>query len=92
MPELSADALVLLRLHFDRRSLIVGGPNPESLPGRSLDDTRAAYRELVRAGLMLPMHSFVAGPESVYRLTDAAKARREEIMGLAASSPLPRSA
>lgn len=85
----SSDALALLRLHFDRRSLIVGGTNPESLPGRTLDETKDAYRELAAAGLMMPLHSFVGGKDSVYRLTDDAKMRRSELTALASSSPLP---
>jgi len=31
------------------------GPRPESLPGRTVEGTRAAYQELVRAGLMYPV-------------------------------------
>ncbi len=54
MMTLSADALALLELHFSRRSLIVGGANPETLPGRTLEETKIAYRELVAAGLMMP--------------------------------------
>jgi hypothetical protein len=88
---LSADALALLQLHFSRRSLIVGGANPESLPARTVEETKTAYRELVVAGLMMPMHSFVGGPESVYRLTDEARMRQEELTGLAAASPQPQS-
>jgi hypothetical protein len=86
----SPDALALLNLHFSRQSLIVGGANLESLPGRSVEETKTAYRELVVAGLMLPMHSFVGGPESVYRLTDDAKLRKDELIALASLSPLPQ--
>jgi hypothetical protein len=88
---LSPDALALLQLHFSRRSLIVGGAHPESLPGRTLEETRTAYRELVTAGLMMPMDSFVGGKESVYRLTDHAKMRKGELIALAAASPLRQS-
>jgi hypothetical protein len=88
---LSADALALLRLHFSRRTLIVGGARAESLPGRTLEETKSAYRELVEAGLMMPMHSFVGGPDSVYRFTDEAKLRRDELIRLAAAPPLPQS-
>ena len=35
------------------------------------DDTRPAYRELVVAGLMIPLHTFTGGDESAYRLTEA---------------------
>ena len=36
------------------------------------DDTRPLYLELVAAGLMMPLHTFALGPNSAYRLTDAA--------------------
>jgi hypothetical protein len=76
---LSENALALLHLHFGGGTLIVGGAKPESLPGVSLEATKAAYRELTAAGLMMPLHSFVGGRDSVYRLTDHAKMRREEL-------------
>jgi hypothetical protein len=36
------------------------------------DETRPFYRELVDAGMMIPLHTFALGPNSAYRLTDAA--------------------
>ena len=36
------------------------------------DETRALYRELVAAGLMVPLHTLVGGRESAYRLTELA--------------------
>jgi hypothetical protein len=75
---LSDEALSLLRLHLAGRPLVRRGPEPESLPGRSVEETRDAYRELVRAGLMDPVSSFAWGPESHYRVTWAAYQRREE--------------
>ena len=36
------------------------------------DETRPLYRELVEAGMMMPLHTFALGPNSAYRLTDAA--------------------
>ena len=75
---LSDEALSLLRLHLAGRPLVRRGPEPEPLPGRSVEGTRDAYRELVRAGLMDPVSSFAWGPESHYRLTWAAYQRREE--------------
>ncbi len=36
------------------------------------DETRPFYRELVAAGMMMPLHSFARGNEGAYRLTDAA--------------------
>jgi hypothetical protein len=41
------------------------------------DETRPSYRELVEAGLMMPLHTFLGGNESAYRLTEAACALRE---------------
>jgi hypothetical protein len=35
------------------------------------DENRAAYRELARAGLMIPLHTFAHGDEGAYRLTEA---------------------
>jgi hypothetical protein len=56
---LSEAALGLLRLHRDRRGDI------------DVDDAnRDAYRELARAGLMVPFHTFTGGREARYRLTE----------------------
>jgi hypothetical protein len=76
--KLSDEARSLLRLHLAGRPLVRRGPQPESLPGRSVEETRDAYRELVRAGLMDPVSSFAWGPESHYRLTWEAYDQREE--------------
>lgn len=38
---------------------------------------RDAYRELVAAGLMIPVSGFRSGEEAFYRLTDRAVARAE---------------
>jgi hypothetical protein len=38
------------------------------------DETRPAYRELVDAGLAIPLHSFARGDEGAYRLTELAYA------------------
>jgi hypothetical protein len=35
-------------------------------------ETRPLFRELVDAGLMIPLHTFALGPESAYRLSDGA--------------------
>ena len=40
------------------------------------DDTRSLYRELVEAGMMIPLHTFALGRDSAYRLTDAACDKR----------------
>ena len=57
--ELSAPALSLLR----RR--LTGERVPITV------ETRPHYRELVAAGLMIPLHTFAHGDESAYRLTEA---------------------
>ena len=36
------------------------------------DETRPLYQELVEAGMMMPLHTFALGPNSAYRLTEAA--------------------
>lgn len=36
------------------------------------ETNRPLYRELVAAGLMMPLHTFSRGNEGAYRLTDAA--------------------
>ena len=79
---LSADALTLLRLHLAGESLQVGALDPQSLPGRTVEATRAAYRELVGAGLMESLHTFAHGRDSRHRLTRAGA----EFSGL--SSPI----
>ena len=76
--ELSEGALALLRLHFSGHSLMMGACNPDSLPGYTVEETRAAYRELVAAGLMDPLHTFAHGRDSRYRLTLAAVERKAE--------------
>jgi hypothetical protein len=53
------------------------------------DENRPLYRELVPAGLMMPLHTFALGRDSAYRLTDAACDLRDGPSGLA--SPVPSS-
>jgi hypothetical protein len=45
----------------------------QNLAGQILvtKDNREAYRELARAGLMIPLHTFAHGRESAYRMTEA---------------------
>jgi hypothetical protein len=86
--ELSEGALALLRLHFSGRSLMMGACNPDSLPGYTVEETRAAYRELVAAGLMDPLHTFAHGRDSRYRLTLAAVERKAKWLSPAPSSLL----
>ncbi|GEM_PF-5873126 len=77
--DLSEDARKLLRLHFAGRSLSMRRSRPESLPGRSVEETRQAYRELVALGLMDPVSTFAGGPEALYRLTEEADKRQDEL-------------
>jgi hypothetical protein len=86
--ELSEAALALLRLHFSGRSLMMGACNAESLPGHTVDETRAAYRELVAAGLVDPLHTFAHGRDSRYRLTRTAVERKSEWLRPVPSNPL----
>ena len=67
---LSDDALALLKLHFAGRYLSMRRSNPDPLPGRTADETWLAYRDLVAAGLMIPVSTFAGGPEAIYRLTE----------------------
>ncbi len=48
---------------------------------RVTDGNRPAYRELVAARIMIPLHSFVAGWEAAYRLTYWGYERRFELAG-----------
>lgn len=51
------------------------------------DETRPLYWELVRAGLMIPLHTFALGPNSAFRLTEAACDMRDGVN--VPSSPIP---
>jgi hypothetical protein len=72
---LSNQALSLLQTHLAAIGLGNGGTS-----GEPTDQTREAYRELARAGLMGACHTFVGGRESLYRLTEKADRRREELL------------
>jgi hypothetical protein len=66
---LSAEALALLLLHVARHGDV------------EVDDaTREAYRELARAGLMVPVSTFAGGPESAYRLTREGFERKADLL------------
>jgi hypothetical protein len=41
----------------------------------------------VDAGLMIPLHTFALGPNSAYRLTDAACDLRDRVNGIASHVP-----
>jgi hypothetical protein len=47
------------------------------------EENRPACRELVAARIMIPVHSFVGGRESAYRLTYWGYERRFELAGIA---------
>ena len=51
------------------------------------DETRGLYLELVAADLMMPLHTFALGPNSAYRLTDAACDLRDRLNGHASHVP-----
>ena len=75
MGMLSVEALSLLRLRLAGKRVEV------------TDATRPIYRELVCAGLMMPLHTFALGNESAYRLTDAACDIRDGISGSSTHAP-----
>ncbi len=77
LPHLSDQALHLLQSHLAATGLGNGGAT-----GYPTDETRNAYRELATAGLMMPCHSFSRGPDSVYRITEEAYNRREELLAI----------
>lgn len=52
------------------------------------DETREAYRELARAGLMYPISGFMRGPEANFRFTEDGWNRREEWLSQSAVLPL----
>ncbi len=72
---LSDQALSLLQSHLAAIGLRNGGSS-----GEPTAETREAYRELSRAGLMGACHTFAGGHESLYRLTEEAYNRREELL------------
>ncbi len=51
------------------------------------EQTRPVYRELVDAGMMMPLHTFALGRESAYRLTDAACDLRDGLTDRASRVP-----
>jgi hypothetical protein len=77
-PMLSETALSLLSLHLSGERVEV------------TDETRDAYRELAKAGLMIPLHTFTGGNESAYRLTEAAVSFFASRRALSAEAPAPR--
>lgn len=62
---LSAEALTLLKRRLNREWVEV------------TEDTRPLYRELVAAGLMEPLHSFLRGKEGAYRPTEQSVAFKD---------------
>jgi hypothetical protein len=51
------------------------------------EDNRPAYRELVAARVMIPVHTFVGGREAEYRFTYWGWRLRFELAGVTAPSP-----
>jgi hypothetical protein len=81
----SEAALAVLRLHFSGHSLMMGATGPESVPGHTVEETQAAYRELVAAGFMIAVGNQAEGHGARYWLTLAAIERKAEWLGLAPS-------
>jgi hypothetical protein len=84
--QFSEAALALLRHHFARNSLMMGASNPESLPGYTVEETRAAYGELVTAGFMIAIDTLAQERGARYWLTLAAIERKAEWLGAAPAS------
>jgi hypothetical protein len=53
------------------------------------DQTRPLYRELVEAGMMIPLHSFARGAEGAYRLAEAACSLRDALRDGLTSPAVP---
>jgi hypothetical protein len=77
LPHLSGQALGLLQSHLAAIGLRNGGTT-----GYPTEQTREAYRELSRAGMMDACHTLARGPESLYRITEEAYNRREELLAI----------
>lgn len=73
----SETARNLLRRRLDRERVPV------------TDETRPAYRELVEAGLMIPLHTMTGGDESAYRLTEFAVTSNANRLASSSASPSP---
>ena len=78
---LSDQARALLQAHLAAIGLRNGGTS-----GEPTEQTREAYRELARGGLMGACHTFAGGRESLYRLTEEAFNRRAELIKLEPAS------
>jgi hypothetical protein len=65
---LSADALALLRHRLATKDDSVTPDNLE------------AYRELARAGIVIPLSTFTKGAESLFKFTDEGWQRRHEFL------------
>jgi hypothetical protein len=86
--ELSEVALELIRLHFSGNSLRMGASKPDPLPGHTLEETRAAYGELVADGLMTLVDIDRDAQSSRYWLTLAAMERKSEWLARPSSGSL----
>src|SRR5262245_18041235 len=81
----SDTALALLRLHFSGQSLLMSVSNPDSLPGHTVEETQAAYDELVAAGFMVAIDTLAPARGMRYWLTLAAIERKDEWQSAAPS-------
>jgi hypothetical protein len=73
----SDDAMALLRRRLTGERVAV------------TEETRRAYRELVDAGLMMPLHTMTGGDEGAYRLTELAVTYNASRPASFAASPSP---
>lgn len=76
-PKVSDTALALLRRRLSGERVEV------------TDATHPLYRELVEAGMMIPLHTFALGRESAYRPTEAACDLRDGWRDVLTSQAIP---
>jgi hypothetical protein len=77
LPGISDQAWNLLQSHLAAIGLKNGKAS-----GYPTTETREAYRELSRAGMMDACHTLAGGPESLYRITEEAYKRRDELLAI----------
>ena len=87
---LTEDALALIQYHFSGLSLKMGDTNPDSLPGRTVEQTRAAYDVLVAEGLMKLIDVSRDGTSPRYWLTLTAMERKSEWQKAVPPKPLAK--
>ena len=88
---LSENALALIRYHATGLSLLMTDENPESLPGLTAEETKAAYAELVAEGMMIKIDTSGTRTQPRFWLTLAGVERKSEWQGNPASAAAPKS-